>query len=218
MSATNSKTIPEDQDIVYVVDDDDSVRDAIRCMLEAAHFQVHCYDSARAFLEAYTGGTTRNQCLLLDVRMPGMDGLELQKQLVERQCYLPIIILTAHGDVPTAVRALRAGAVDFMEKPFDEEQLIRRIRETIASNLQLQWEPGEREAILARMEKLSDRERQVLQMLAEGKWVKRIASELGTSPNTVKNQRTRILEKMQAETVPELVRMVMISQMKPPSV
>lgn len=196
---------------VFVVDDDSSVRDALRCMLEAALYRVETFASAEEFLGGYDGA--RRGCLLLDVRMPGMSGLELQKHLIARHEYLPIIMLTAHANVPMAVDSLTSGAVDFVEKPFDEADLLRRIEAAIARHVQINWSEAERAAICERLETLSDRERQVLDGLVAGKWVKLIASELGTSPNTVKNQRTRILEKMEAESVPDLVRMVMIAQL-----
>jgi len=206
MTSTNQSG----EQTVFVVDDDASVRDAISSMLQAEGFDVKSFGSAKEFLDGYDGQT--RGCLLLDVRMPEMDGLELQQHLNDQQIYLPIIMLTAYANVPMAVNALRSGAVDFVEKPFDEEDLIRRIRDAIKRDLQLEFDPAERAAILQRLETLSNRERQVMELLVAGKWVKIIATELGTSPNTVKNQRTRILHKMQAESVPDLVRMVMITQ------
>ncbi len=200
----------EPEPTVFVVDDDASVRDALRCMLEAADFRVETFGSAREFLAAYH--SARRGCLLLDVQMPEMDGLELQRHLAEQHMFLPIIMLTAHASVPIAVDALRAGAVDFVEKPFDEEDLIVRIRAAIARSLHIEWDPAEAAQIKQRMETLSSRERQVLEKLVAGKWVKLIASELGTSPNTVKNQRARIMDKMAAESVNDLVRMAMIAQ------
>lgn len=199
------------QPAVFIVDDDESVRDAVRCMLEAVGFRVETYDSASDFLKRYD--RSHQGCLLLDLQMPGMNGIELQRQLSEDGIRLPVIMLTAHGSVPIAVHAVRMGAFDFIEKPFDDETLIRRIQDAISQHLQLDIDPAERALIRERLATLSDREREILEKLVAGKWVKIIASELGTSPNTVKNQRTRILEKMQADSVPDLVRMVMLSQM-----
>ena len=199
---------------VFVVDDDASVRDAVHCLLDANGFKVATFASAKDFLERFD--PSQRGCLLLDVRMPEMDGLELQRHLIDRKIFLPIIILTAHGNVPMAVNALRSGAFDFLEKPFDEDSLVERIRDAIAQSLELSWDPVERSAIAERISTLTEREREVMQKLVEGKWVKLIASEFGTSPNTVKNQRTRILEKMEADSVPELVRMVLLSQMNQP--
>jgi FixJ family two-component response regulator len=197
---------------VLVVDDDDSVRDALRCMLEAAGYRVEAFASAEEFLHRYT--EAGRGCLLLDVRMPGMNGLELQKHLIARHECLPIIMLTAHADVPMAVDSLTSGAVDFVEKPFDEADLLQRIEAALARHVRVSLSEAERASICERLATLSNRERQVLDGLVAGKWVKRIAAELGTSPNTVKNQRTRILEKMEAESVPDLVRMVMLAQLR----
>jgi two-component system response regulator FixJ len=196
---------------VFIVDDDESVRDAVRCMLEAASFRVATFASGREFLDRFD--RTQPGCLILDVQMPEMDGLEVQRRLREEGVRLPIIMLTAHGNIPLAVNALRSGAIDFIEKPFDDEDLIRRIQDAISRHIQLDCDPAEKARIQERLATLSEREHEVLEMLVAGKWVKIIAAELGTSPNTVKNQRARILEKMAADSVPNLVRMVMISQM-----
>jgi FixJ family two-component response regulator len=196
---------------VFVVDDDPSVRDSLRCLLESAGFAVETHATAHDFLEHYQ--PSRRGCLLLDVRMPGMDGLELQRRLAEKSIFLPIIILTAYADVPLAVKALQAGAADLVEKPYDEDDLLRRIESAIARDIKLHWDQAEPAAIGARLAKLTDRERQVMDRLVAGKWVKAIAAEFGTSPNTVRNQRARILEKMQADSVADLVRMVMIAQL-----
>ncbi len=196
---------------VFIVDDDASVRDAIRCMLEATGFRVMTFHSGLDFLDRYD--RSQRGCLLLDVQMPEMGGIELQRRLREEGVHLPIIMLTAHGNIPLAVNTVRMGAFDFLEKPFDDEALIARIQEAIAQHVQCHVNPVERALIRKRLATLSDREREVLEKLVAGKWVKMIASELGTSPNTVKNQRTRILEKMEADSVPDLVRMVMVSQM-----
>jgi two-component system response regulator FixJ len=179
-------------------------------MLEAEGFRVQPFDSARAFLDGHDG--TTDGCLLLDIDMPEMDGLELQEELNRREIFIPIIILTAHGNVPLAVQTLRSGAVDFVEKPFDEEDLIQRIHGAIARNLSVEVNPAERAVIQQRLVTLSDREKEILELVVAGKWIKIIASELGTSPNTVRNQRSKILDKMQADSVPDLVRMVMISR------
>ena len=199
-----------DQPTVLIVDDDESVRDAIRCMLEASGFRVATYSSGNDFLQRYD--RSQQGCLLLDVQMPAMSGIELQRRLGEVGIRLPIIMLTGHGSIPMAVNAVRMGAFDFLEKPFDDKTLISRIQAAIAQHVQLDVDPAERALIRERLATLSDREREVLEKLVAGKWVKIIASELGTSPNTVKNQRTRILQKMEADSVPDLVRMVMNSQ------
>ena len=191
---------------VYVVDDDRAVRDALRALLESADFRVESYGSAREFLD--TCCSLRSGCLLLDVRMPGMTGLELQEYLIAHRIHIPIVILTGHGDVSMAVKAIKAGAVDFVEKPFDDEDLIQRIEAAISREVAVTWSDTKIAAITARLAKLSERESQVLNLIVAGKWVKAIAAELGTSPNTVRNQRTSILRKMEAGSVADLVRMV----------
>ena len=196
---------------VFVVDDEPSVRDSLRCLLESAGFVVETFATATEFLNR--GGESHRSCLLLDLRMPGMDGMQLQEQLAEQEIYLPIIILTAHADVPTTVRALRAGAVDLVEKPYDDEDLIARIESAIARSIAVEWTESERATIAAKLATLSVRERQVLEGIVAGKWVKMIAQELGTSHNTVRNQRARLLEKMGAESDADLVRMVMVDRM-----
>jgi two-component system response regulator FixJ len=196
---------------VFVVDDEPSVRDSLRCLLDSAGFAVETFATAGEFLDAAV--ESRNGCLLLDLRMPGMDGLQLQERLAEREIFLPIIILTAHADVPTAVKALRAGAVDLVEKPYDDEDLIARIESAISHSVEIDWTESERAAIASKLAGLSNREREVLERIVAGKWVKAIARELGTSHNTVRNQRARILEKMGAESVADLVRMVMVDQL-----
>lgn len=198
------------QPMVFIVDDDESVRDAVRCMLEAAGFRVETFESGSDFLDRFN--RAQQGCLLLDVRMPEIDGPELQRRLIEDGIHLPIIMLTAHGNIPLAVNAVRMGAFDFIEKPFDDAALIGCIQAAIAQHVQLDIDPAERALVRQRLATLTEREHEILEMLVAGKWVKYIAGELGTSPNTVKNQRARILEKMEAESVPDLVRMVMISQ------
>ena len=196
---------------VFVVDDEPSVRDSLRCLLESAGFVVRTFSAAREFLDTVVDSD--RSCLLLDLRMPGMDGMQLQGQLAEKGIYLPIIILTAYADVPTTVKALRAGAVDLVEKPYDDEDLIARIESAIARAIAVSWTESERATIATKLATLSIREHQVLEGIVAGKWVKMIAQELGTSHNTVRNQRARLLEKMGAESDADLVRMVMFDRM-----
>lgn len=198
-----------EEPIVYIVDDDASVRDAIRAMLDAEGFPAEAFTSAREFLDAYR--ENRTGCLLLDVRMPEMDGLQLQRHLNDTGLFLPIIMMSAYGNIPLVVDALREGAVDFIEKPFDEEDLLTRIRRAISSSLRVEVSQAELATIQRRLSLLTAREKEILEKLVAGKWVKLIASELGTSPNTVRNQRTSILEKMEAESVSDLVRMAMLA-------
>jgi two-component system, LuxR family, response regulator FixJ len=196
------------QPTVFIVDDDPAVRDSLCVLLGASNLPAEPFASARSFLESIADD--RPGCLLLDVRMPEIDGLELQRQLVERAIHLPVIILTAHGDVPMAVQALRAGALDFIQKPFDTRALLDRIREALEEDARERQKRHDQREILKRIELLSKREREVLDRIVAGMPTKTIASSFGTSFNTVQNQRASILRKMQADSVADLVRMVML--------
>jgi two-component system, LuxR family, response regulator FixJ len=200
------------QPTVFIVDDDPAVRDSLCVLLSASNLPAQPFASARSFLESIADD--RPGCLLLDVRMPEIDGLELQRQLAQRGIHLPVIILTAHGDVPMAVQALRAGALDFIQKPFDTRALLDRIREALEEDAKERQKRSDRREILKRMELLSRREREVLDRIVAGMPTKTIASSFGTSFNTVQNQRASILRKMQADSVADLVRMVMLVRSK----
>jgi FixJ family two-component response regulator len=193
---------------VFIVDDDAGVRDALCLLMRSAELPAAAFPGAREFLAAVT--VDRPGCLVLDVRMPEVDGLELQRQLAARGSRLPIIMLTGHGDVPMAVQALRAGALDFIPKPFDSKLLLARIQEAIDLDARTRKKHVDRAAIAARLAKLTPREREVLDRIADGLASKAIAAALGSSFNTVQNQRASILKKMQAESAADLVRMVMI--------
>jgi FixJ family two-component response regulator len=193
---------------VFIVDDDQAVRDALRLLMDAADLAVETFPDARAFLAAVPND--RAGCLVLDVRMPEIDGLELQRQLAARGSRLPIIILTGHGDVPMAVEALRAGALDFIQKPVESKQLLARIEEAIAVDAKARSQNADLTEIESRLAKLTPRETEVLDRIVEGLPTKAIAMTLGSSFNTVQNQRASILKKMHAESVADLVRMVMI--------
>ncbi|MDE0389829.1 MAG: response regulator FixJ [Rhodospirillales bacterium] len=195
---------------VAVIDDDDAVRDSLSALLEAAGYDVDTYDSGRAFLNALPQALPA--CALVDVRMPEMDGLELQQRLVEAAPQLPVIIITGHGDIAMAVRAIKAGAVDFVEKPFTD----RTILDGIAQALALREETLSREArrldVGRRLDRLTARERQVFERLAQGSANKVIARDLGISPRTVEVHRARVMEKLQAPSLSHLVRMAVIAQ------
>jgi FixJ family two-component response regulator len=193
---------------VFIVDDDPAVRDALRLLMNSAELAVEAFASAREFLEAVP--LDRPGCLVLDVRMPEIDGLELQRQLAARGSRMPIIILTGHGDVPMAVEALRAGALDFIQKPFESKLLLLRIEEAIAIDARTRSQHTDCREIESRLARLTPRERQVLDRIVDGLPTKAIAATLGSSFNTVQNQRASILKKMHAESVADLVRMVMI--------
>lgn len=188
---------------VFLVDDDAAVRDALRTLLMTEGFAVETYDSAEDFLARYRAADQPG-CLVLDVRMPGLSGLELQKLLVERAINLPIIFLTGHGDIPMSVRALKAGAVDFLEKPADPSLLLARVREAIALDQRRRAAEANTAALRSRCARLTPREREVLVQVAAGKTSKEIARLLGISPRTVEVHRARIMEKLEAHSVLDL--------------
>ncbi|MBN8899484.1 MAG: DNA-binding response regulator [Rhodospirillales bacterium 69-11] len=194
--------------VVHVVDDDDAVRDSLAFLLESSDFTVRTYASAADFLAV--AGTFRTGCVLTDVRMPGMDGLTLQKQLVARGCRLPVIVMTGHGDVPIAVQALKNGASDFLEKPFDDAALLAAVRGAMAESLRAEEAAAGAAELTERLAALTPREREVLERLVAGQANKTIAFDLGTSPRTVEVQRARVMEKMGARSLAELVRMSLV--------
>ena len=190
--------------LVHVVDDDDAVRDSLALLLEAAGFPVRTYASAPALLKALENGATG--CVLTDVRMPDLDGLALQRRLTELGVRLPVIVMTGHADVPIAVEALKAGAVDFLEKPFDDTQLLAAVSSALAASQRTHQEGAAVAAIAARLASLTPREREVMDRLVLGQQNKTIAYDLGSSPRTVEVHRARVMEKMAARNLPELVR------------
>ena len=195
---------------VFIVDDDGAVRDSLSLLMRSAGLSSETFAGAREFLAEVTAD--RPGCLVLDVRMPEIDGLELQRQLAARGSRLPIIMLTGHGDVPLAVEALRAGAIDFLTKPFDSQALLTRIHEAIALDERARQKHLDRDRIKALLDTLTPREIEVVDCVVRGLSSKSIAAALGSSFNTVQNQRASILRKMQAESSADLVRMVMIAR------
>jgi two-component system response regulator FixJ len=195
---------------VFIVDDDVALRDALNLLMRSANLPAESFAGAKEFLAKISDD--RPGCLILDVRMPEVDGLELQRQLAVRGSRMPIIMLTGHGDVPMAVQALRAGALDFIPKPFDSKILLARIHEAIELDARTRQKHLDRAAIEVRLAKLTPRETEVLGRIVDGLASKAIAAALGSSFNTVQNQRASILKKMQAESVADLVRMVMIAR------
>ncbi len=189
---------------VFVIDDDQAVRDAISLLLRADGLAVATFASAAAFLES--AAVQQPGCLVLDVRMPGMSGLDLQKQLRARGCRIPILFMTGHGDVPMAIRAMKAGAFDFMEKPFQGETLLERVREALALDTRQRARQARRAEAAARLALLSPREWEVLDRVAAGQYNKVIAAELGISLSTVEIHRKRVMEKLQAESLSDLIR------------
>ncbi|MEN8131618.1 MAG: response regulator [Pseudomonadota bacterium] len=192
---------------VYLVDDDLSYRQSLRLLLEAEGFNVEDFDCAAAFLASYHHH--HPGCLVLDVRMPEVSGLELQDHLMEKEVRLPIIFLTGHGDVPMSVKAIKAGAVDFLEKPFDNRALLESIREAIATDARMRMTIAERSDIIQRLRRLTRREREVMNRVVVGKANKEIASELDVSPRTVEVHRARVMQKMVARSIPELIAMAL---------
>ena len=194
------------QTTVFVVDDDQAMRNSLKWLIESVGMQVETYASADDFIRNYYPG--RAGCLLLDVRMPGMSGLELQEQFIHQQIKIPIIIITGHGDVPMAVRAMKAGAVDFIEKPFNDELLLESIRNALTLDQEQRVLQSERAEIAARLAQLTPREHEVMEMVTSGKANKEIAIALGVSAKTVEAHRARVMEKMEATSLAELVKMV----------
>ncbi len=192
---------------VHVVDDDPAVRDSLDFLLDSAGIGVRTYACAADFLAQ--APSIRSGCVLTDVRMPDIDGLALQRRLAELGSRLPVIVMTGHGDVPIAVEALKTGAKDFLEKPFDDEHLLRIVRDALAESEAVREKTEAIGAIRVRMDSLTPREREVLDRLVAGAATKSIAQDLGTSPRTVEVQRARVMEKMAANSLPELVRMVL---------
>jgi len=190
-----------------VIDDDEAVRHSLAFLFECAGLPVRTYESAAAFLPVATG--LRGGCIVTDVRMPEMDGLALQRRLQELGIRLPVIVMTGHGDVPIAVQALKAGAADFIEKPFDDETLLIAVRAALEANRRSRAHDAEIESIATRLAGLTRRERQVLERLVAGQSNKTIAYDLGASPRTVEVHRARVMEKMGARSLSDLVRMAL---------
>lgn len=193
--------------IVFIVDDDEAVRDSLALLLSLNGFTTRTFDSAEHFLAAYQPEWAG--CLVLDIRMQGMDGLELQRILIAGNSRLPIIVITAHGDVAMAREALKAGAVDFLEKPIDDQLLIANVSAALDRNVQersVAARSAEREQKMAR---LTVREREVMQLVAAGKHAREIAAELKISPRTVEVYKARMMEKLQVRNIPELIRVVL---------
>ena len=193
--------------IVYVVDDDEAVRDSLQWLLEGKDYRVRCFESAEAFLARYDPREVA--CLIADIRMHGMTGLELQDRLIERHSPLPIVFITGHGDVPMAVDTMKKGALDFIQKPFDESALVsvvERMLEHARTAFTDQQQAATREALLA---KLTGRESQVLERIVAGRLNKQIADDLGISIKTVEAHRANIMEKMGANTVADLLKVAL---------
>jgi RNA polymerase sigma factor (sigma-70 family) len=192
---------------VFVVDDDPGVSDSIRLLLRSVGLPSEAFSSATDFLEAYD--LERAGCLVLDVRMPGMSGLDLQARLQEVGSTLPIIFVTAHGDVPMAVDAVKAGALDFVQKPFRDQELLDKIQKALEADAQARAERRDLAVIRNRLDSLTPREREVMDLVVAGEPNKNIARALAISQRTVEIHRARVMEKMQVRSIPMLVQLVM---------
>jgi two-component system response regulator FixJ len=190
--------------LVFIVDDDEGMRDSLAMLVESAGFEVESFDVALAAFDRCR--EKRPDCIVTDIRMPGMDGLEFQEKLVERGIDAPVIMMTGHGDVRLAVRAMKAGALDFIEKPFSDDAILQSIDEAIGKTTRRAATPVDPE-LVARLGNLTPREREVLDRLVAGDPNKVIAYRLDISPRTVEIHRARVMEKMRAKSLPELVRM-----------
>ena len=197
---------------VLIVDDDDAVRDSLGALLMSAGFDVRDFSSARELLDA---GPIEGGCLIADIRMPGMDGLELQEELNRRGSVWPVIVVTGHGDVPLAVRAMKAGAVDFIEKPYEDDVLLEAVRRAVASGLRKVRVEATDADSTARLGGLTAREREVLTHVIAGRPNKIIAHELDISPRTVEIHRAHLMEKMCVKSLPELVRLALTAGIEP---
>lgn len=202
-----------DELTVYVVDDDDAVRNSVEFLLKSARFQVRTYDSAAHLLkdvEALPVG-----CVITDVRMPGMSGIDLLKEIRKRPHPMPVIVITGHGDVPLAVEAMKLGAAEFLEKPFDDALLLQAVKTALSRRDKDQKHDSERMEVLDKLAALSTRERQVLEGLVAGRPNKVIAFELGISPRTVEIYRANVMTKMAADSLSHLVRMALLAGIAP---
>ncbi|MGA7674605.1 MAG: response regulator FixJ [Rhizomicrobium sp.] len=189
---------------VFVVDDDPDVRDSLAMLLESSGYAAQCYESAAAFLASESPNA--RGCLIVDIQMPDMTGLELQNQLVARRSPLAVVVMTGHGDIPIAVQAMKAGAVDFLEKPFEDDVLLDSIRRALDRAFSVGNRTDAVKEAQTRLAQLTDRERQVLDLIVAGKANKVIAYELSISPRTVEIHRARVMEKMAANNLADLVR------------
>jgi FixJ family two-component response regulator len=198
---------------VYIVDDDEAVRGALHLLLKSAGYVTAAFDSAQAYLSRYS--TQQPGCLVLDVRMPGMSGLELQQELNRRGAIIPVVFISGHGDIPMAVEAIHAGAFDFLEKPFKDQDLLDRVAKALAADALLRTQHIEAASVQTLLTTLTPREHEVLDMLVAGKPNKVMAADLNLSQRTVEVHRARVMEKMHARSLAQLVRMTMVAKGPP---
>ncbi len=203
-----------DRSTILIVDDDAAMRDSMRALMESAGYAVRMYESARALLsEAILAGS----CLVTDIRMPGMNGLELQEEIAKREIDVPIVIMTGHGDVPLAVRAMKAGAMDFVEKPFDDEHMLESVKRALKAGQQHRDRFAEAKTAHELIAQLTPRERNVLEKLVAGRSNKVAAYELGISPRTIEIHRANIMDKMNARSLSDVVRIALAADQSPRS-
>lgn len=196
---------------VFIVDDDEAVARSLRWLIESVRLKVATFPSAQAFLDGYDAESSG--CLVLDVRMPGMSGLDLQERLAAQQIHVPIIFITGHGDVQMAVRAVQAGAFDFVEKPFNDQDLLDRIQKAIARDADQRSKEAQRVQLRTLFNSLTPREREVLDLVVEGMSNKAVANSLGLSAKTVEVHRAKVMEKMHARSIADLVKVAMQNQL-----
>jgi two-component system, LuxR family, response regulator FixJ len=207
--------MPAEKSIVHVIDDDQAVREVLAFQLGSAGIDVRTYESAVGFLKV--APTVQAGCIITDVRMPDLSGIDLLRRLRELKVAAPVIVITAHGDIPLAVEAMRMGAINFLEKPFDDDVLLASVRSALEKGDQDRTRQAERSSIQSRIAALSNRERDVLEGLVAGRANKQIAYDLGISARTIENYRANLMIKMQAASLSDLVRMALIAGILDPN-
>jgi len=200
----------KDNQVVFIVDDDKAVRDSLRLLMKSVGLDTKTFASGREFLEEYQPETCG--CLVLDIRMPGMSGLELQEQLVAKGIDLPIIFITGHGDVPMAVQAMKRGATDFIQKPFRDQELLDRVNDALKYSRSDRQHSVEKNETMRRVDTLTPRELEIMNMIVDGKASKVIAIDLGVSQRTVETHRARVMEKMDARSLAHLIQMAILAR------
>jgi RNA polymerase sigma factor (sigma-70 family) len=193
---------------IFIVDDDEAIRDSLDVLLKTVDLNTTTFSSGDEFLEAYDPGW--EGCILLDIRMPGTSGMEVQKRLAESGCSIPIIFITGHGDIPMAVEAMHIGAFDFIQKPFRDQDLLDRIDQALTTSDEQEQQSARKKTVQNQFQTLTPREQEVMQFVVHGSANKVIAMDLGVSQRTVEIHRARVMEKMQARSLAELVRMALL--------